>query len=232
MLLSTAVVALALPISTRAGAAGLEPTPAAITLTPDCGAPLQPSALPGTYAIRVIGVNFDPFTQVLVTFDAGDGGRPESFQAVTDGFGRFTADIAPAQRPFGDYLVRADDFRLREATATFSARCPPPGVTLLLVPAVGPPGLVVRATGTGFPGSEPVVLAWDRGVLNVQAGPARTQPDGTFAVSLLIMHHDVRGVRQLTATVQPGGTGAAVSASAGFLVVPGTEQPAGFVVRR
>src|SRR4030088_132293 len=102
------------------------PTAAALQLSPACG-PAAPGT-PPVYTIAVTGVNFNPFTAVLVTFDADTGGTPESFDTTTDGFGGSQLPIKPARRPAGSPLVRADDFREREATATFTVTCasPPP----------------------------------------------------------------------------------------------------------
>jgi hypothetical protein len=119
---ATAVAAGAVLIGLASAApAAADPprTPAAITVTPTCAAQLG--------RIHVSGTDFNPFNDILVTFDAGAGGQPESFAASTDGFGRFAIDITPqTARPAGTYLVRADDFRLREATAPFTVPCAPP----------------------------------------------------------------------------------------------------------
>lgn len=223
--------------SAAPAAAGPPATPAAITVTQNgqtCASQL------GT--IHVVGVDFNPFNDVLVTFDADAGGQPESFATETDGFGRFAIDITPKTvRPAGTYLVRADDFRLREATAKFSVPCapppPPPPTTfspkLVILPPLGPPGFVTSVTGTGFPPGEPVTLQWDRGILDVE-GPKPLTSDGSggFKVSVLIFHHDVRGTRVLSASPGPGATSNYVAPTAQFLVVPGTLQPGDFANRR
>lgn len=211
-------------------------TPAAITLTPTCA--------PKLGKIHVDGVNFNPFNDVLVTFDAGTGGQPESFATETDGFGRFGIDITPqAARTAVTYQVRADDFRLREATATFTVPCaappppPPPPTTftprLVIFPPLGPPGFVTTVTGTGFPPGEPVTLQWDRGILDVE-GPKPLTSDGSggFTRQILIFHHDVRGARVLSASPGPGAASSYVAPAAQFLVVPGTLQPGDFANRR
>ena len=46
-------------------------------------------------------------------------------------------------------LVRADDFRQREADATYAIPCFQPSVAL--DPPIGPPGFVTIAVGSGFP---------------------------------------------------------------------------------
>src|SRR5439155_1311047 len=51
----------------------------------------SPSPEVGTTTIT--GDNFNPFSAVLVTFDAGPGGLPQSFEAQTDVFGHFSRTI-------------------------------------------------------------------------------------------------------------------------------------------
>jgi hypothetical protein len=227
-------------------------TPAAIQLSPACG-PAAPGT-PPVYTIAVTGVNFNPFTAVLVTFDADTGGTPESFDKdthgvaiTTDGFGGFQATIGPALRPAGFYLVRADDFREREATATFTVTCasPPPAPappvvfnpTMRFVPAITRTAWVVSLRGTGFPPSATVHLAW--GGIFGRAVPARGLPasvttgaDGSLTVpTILVFVETELGTQKATAT--PGGAETfAAPPIARLLVVAGTVQPPGFKERR
>jgi len=85
---------------------------------------------------NVTGENFNPFSAVLITFDAGPGGSPQSFEAQTDVFGHFSRDIPLTMPAEGLHLVRADDFRQREADATYSIPCFQPSVAL--DPPIGP----------------------------------------------------------------------------------------------
>ncbi len=231
------------------------PSPAAITVTPACFQPasaaaatsdtliaVAPRAVPTPalpaapltpYMITVDGVNFNPFTGVLVTFDTGLGGEPESFQASTDGFGHFNRDIIPRQRPEGLYLVRADDLLQREATATFVVPCFQP--SLALDPPIGPPGFVPTAVGTGFPAGAPVTLTWDPGITARLDKPVTTDTDGSFRVSVIVLYHDLLGPRQLRAVVaNPNGpnAGSSIEADAPYLVTPGRPQPPDFLLRR
>lgn len=227
------------------------PSPAAITLSPPCG---EPAPAVAGYTIAVTGVNFNPLTAVLVTFDAGPGGRPESVQGRTDGFGRFSLTMSPTARPEGALLVRADDFRLREATATFLVPCPPPPSPspspspeespspsptppppefrpeLRLEPPIGPPGFVTLAVGSGFPPNAPVTLAWSLGITGRPRTPLVAEGDGGFRVQVLIFHRDILGPRKLRAT--PAGEVAFPDTEADFLVVPGHGQPRDFRIRR
>ena len=229
-------------------------SPAAITLRPQCGGPGS--------AIEVMGAEFSPFTAVLVTFDAGPGGRPESFPARTDGFGRFRLEIRPSGRPDGNHTVRADDFKQREATAVFAIPCPPederstttmsppasgPTTTtsvppppappsLALEPPLAPPGFVTHAVGKGFPPGAEIELAWR--LPEGDPFPARlvtADGAGEFRAPVLIFHRAALGPRQMTAVPAGGetvGDGPPPSAEAAFLVVPASAQPRDFRNRR
>lgn len=234
-------------------------SPAAIALTPDCGAPSPGSP----YPVRVDGSNFNPATAVLVTFDSARGGTPESFQSRTDGFGRFSLTIAPQRRPEGEYQVRGDDLRQREATASFRIPCsrppdvsvttastvPAPDVTVTTAgttvssnaphtpppvlrtdPPLGPPGFVTAAVGSGFPPNAPVALGWFPGITALPLVPVVADATGAFRAQVLVMRRDQIGPRRLTATPADGVAFPTVSAQ--FLVVPGTLQPGEFKDRR
>jgi len=198
---------------------------------------LQPSASPATpkYTINVDGVNFNPFSSVLISFDVGPGGTPGSFQTRTDGFGHFNADITPTQRLEGLHVIRADDFKQREAQATYTIPCFQP--SLALDPPTAPPGFVPFIVGTGFPANgQVVVLRWTPG-LPIPGLPTKLMTDGNgaFRLPVLVMYHDILGPRQLQAIVpNPYGpnAGAAVEAEAPFLVTLGRAQPSEFVYRR
>lgn len=182
-------------------------------------------------------MNFNPATEILITFDAGRGGRPESFASRTDGFGRFTSTITPKARPAGTFQVRADDLKQREATAEL-VTCPPPPPppptpptpAVQLQPPVGPPGFVTLAIGTGFPPGTPVTLDWSPGI-NARSS-LTVIPDGAggFRLPVLVFHRDLLGPRKLRASFAGGGPSS--EAEAEFLVVAGRAQPPDFVVRR
>jgi hypothetical protein len=185
--------------------------------------------------ITVSGVNFNPFTAVLVTFDAASGGQPESVQSKTDGFGRFSATLRPSARGEGPHLVRADDFREREATANFSIPCYQP--SLALNPPIGPPGFVPFAVGTGFPANQALQLRWSSpaltGLLAPPGATVQTDGNGAFSVPMLVFYHDILGPRTLQVDVRNDKGGVAlISMTAPFLVTLGRSQPSDFVERR
>jgi hypothetical protein len=240
-------------------------SPAAITVTPGCFQPATAARLasdtfkpaaprptpkatarpratatpaaapPVRYTINVDGVNFNPFTAVLVTFDAGPGGTAESFEKTTDVFGHFNLDIQVRSRPEGVHLVRADDFRQREADAIYKIPCFQPAVALN--PPIGPPGFVTKAVGTGFPANTTiVVLNWANPALRSPLPQTiKTDGNGSFQIPVLVLYHDLLGPRLLQAIVpNPFGerAGSAIEADAPFLVTPGRSQPSDLVLRR
>jgi hypothetical protein len=236
-------------------------SPAAISVTPGCFQPATaaklasdtfkpgsprptpkpkptptPAAVPPvTYSITVDGVNFNPYTAVLVTFDAGPGGTPESFERTTDVFGRFSLEIQVRSRSEGVHLVRADDFRQREADTTYRIPCFQPSVAL--DPPIGPPGFVTNAVGTGFPPNASIVfLNWGTPALRSPL-PKNIQTDanGSFQIPVLVLYHDLLGPRMLQAIMaNPFGerAGSAIEADAPFLVTQGRSQPSDLVLRR
>jgi hypothetical protein len=237
-------------------------SPAAITVTPGCFQPVTavrlasdtfkpgsprvtpkpsptpkptPAPAPLSYTINVDGVNFNPYSAVLVTFDAGPGGTPESFERTTDVFGHFNLDIHVRGRSEGVHLVRADDFRQREADATYKIPCFQPSVALN--PPIGPPGFVTFAVGRGFPPKAPIVfLNWGAPALRSPLPKdIKTDENGSFQVPILVLYHDLLGPRMLQAIVaNPSGerAGSAIEADAPFLVTPGRSQPTDLVLRR
>ena len=204
------------------------------TPKPSPGAAAGPPPPEKTIA-NVIGDNFNPFSAVLVTFDAGPGGSPQSFEAQTDVFGHFSRDLPLSMPAEGIHLVRADDFRQREADATYAIPCFQPSVAL--DPPIGPPGFVTIAVGSGFPAnSTVVVLNWQPpGLRSPLPAAIKTDANGAFRVPMLVMYHDLLGPRLLQAIVaNPFGdrAGSAIEADAPFLVTPGRSQPSDFVLRR
>ena len=210
------------------------PSPRTTPKPPASGTAAPP---PEHGTITVIGDNFNPFSAVLITFDAGPGStKPQSFPAQTDAFGHFSqsADvIAPAD---GLHLIRADDFRQREADfPNYRVPCYQP--SLALQPPIGPPGFVALAVGTGFPPNSPVTfLNWDARLPSPPTARLTTDGNGAFSGYVLILYHDQLGPRYLIAVVpndQGSGSGAAnITTRAPFFVTPGRTQPNDFVLRR
>lgn len=103
-------------------------------------------------------------------------------------------------------------------TTTIVIPPPTPGATLTVTPAIGPQGFVATATGTGFPPGAVVVLTWAPGL---GTASAVANQDGMFSAGVLVFPKDMLGPRTLVAS------GGDTSATATFLVVPGSVKPAG-----
>ena len=101
-----------------------------------------------------------------------------------------------------------------------------PTPVLAVQPAVGPPGAVTIATGRGFVPRSVVTLQWDIGIKVSQK--VRADASGRIRAQVLIFHRDTLGPRNLVAT----GQGFETVVAAKFLVVPGSQDPADFAVRR
>ena len=100
------------------------------------------------------------------------------------------------------------------APPSFGLPSAPP--SLSLGPSLGQAGQATTVAGTGFGPSTPVTLRWRPGIgeWTVTAGG-----DGSFRTQVLVLPNDIEGPRRLEAV----GT---ATASASYLVVPGSQQPA------
>jgi len=72
-----------------------------------------------------------------------------------------------------------------------------------LDPAIGPPGTVTIATGSGFPPNTAVRLQWSIGI-TPHLPPVVTDARGTFRVQVLVFHNDRTGPRELLADAVDG----------------------------
>jgi hypothetical protein len=227
-------------------------SPARIQVTPDCFQPAVAESrasdtLKGvkakavsqaaqTSTITVTGTDFNPFTAVLITFDAGPGGKPQNFTAQTDGFGVFSQSIQVTEPTEGVHIVRADDFREREAQATYRLPCWQGDIALN--PPIGPPGFVTLVVGRNFPPNSSIqFLNWTAPDIKspFPKGAISTDATGGFQFRVMILYHDELGPRTLQAAVQdsvPGEGNALIVADAPYLVTLGRSQPGDFVERR
>jgi hypothetical protein len=95
---------------------------------------------------------------------------------------------------------------------------------LIVAPRVGPPGLVVIATGSGFPPNAPVDLRWSVGITATPLEPTVSDATGAFTAQVLVLPRDRVGGRTLRAlTSVPGVKVDPVGAA--FLVETPTGQP-------
>lgn len=96
---------------------------------------------------------------------------------------------------------------------------------IVLDPPVGPPGLVVMATGSGFPTGAQMTLTWSAGITPVM--PAVTaDAKGGFKVPVLIIRNDQLGQRNLVATWVGGPQFPTLQVP--MLVTVGSAMPPGF----
>jgi hypothetical protein len=99
------------------------------------------------------------------------------------------------------------------------------GIAKLTVdPEVGPPGLVVIATGGGFPPNTPISLRWSVGITATPLEPTVSDPTGAFSAQVLILPRDRVGVRTLRAVADVPGLDLD-PVGARFLVVASTAAP-------
>lgn len=98
-------------------------------------------------------------------------------------------------------------------------------------PEVGRPGIVVIATGEGFPPGAQVRLSWSEGI-TPSMPVVVADGEGRFRVPVLVFHNDVIGRRELVA--EPNGAGGFPTATAPMLVSEPPVEPPGFlfVIRR
>jgi Tol biopolymer transport system component len=95
---------------------------------------------------------------------------------------------------------------------------------LTVEPRSGPPGLVVIATGSGFPPNAPVALRWSIGITATPLQPTLSDATGTFTAQVLVLPRDRVGERTLRAVATVPGV-KVDPATAPFLVVTPTGQP-------
>lgn len=126
-------------------------------------------------------------------------------------------------------LAVPDDFTGSPRTARLRGSASK--ASLELDPEIGRPGIVVIATGEGFPPGAQVRLTWSAGI--TPAMPVIVADEGgTFRVPVLVFHNDLTGRRELVA--EPLDGGAFPTAKAPMLVTEPPVAPPGFllVIRR
>ena len=148
----------------------------------------------------------------------GYGGPGVSFSNISSDQKSATVNFSPAIPPKGFAY-----FSLEGPTSSI-VPAPSTTPTLVITPTIGPSGNTTSAIGTGFPANSTVSLRWDHGVTPTDLDQVATDATGGFTVQILILPHDVLGRRTLKATAAPGTRGSP-TASASYLVVPGSGQP-------
>jgi len=189
--------------------------PVTIGIAPSC---LEPSKTANASA-QVTASGFSPGpVEVLL-----DGNVATNAAADTSGNVRAEVELTPGS---SDHAIEVRQGS-RQADATLRVPCAS-HPKLKVDPPLGPPGLVTKATGSGFPPNVDVVLAWQPGI---GRWTVRTSADGTFETSVLVFPQDRSGDRVLRAT--PASKGRFDRVDATFLCVPGSvQQPRTFDFRR
>ena len=179
----------------------------------------------GWSALTVSGVSVDGSGRADYTIQA-DGctkavlHRSEAC-TVTIGFSPTRAGARTAT------LKIADSYAGSPRTARLSGRGSL--ATLVVDPAVGQTGIVVMATGSGFPPGAQLRLRWSTGItpsLPVITADAR----GAFRIQVLVFHNDRTGKRDLVAESVGGSPFPPVQAQ--MLVTEPSMGPPGFVLQR
>ncbi|HEY0637302.1 MAG TPA: hypothetical protein VGD67_06620 [Pseudonocardiaceae bacterium] len=178
--------------------------------------------------VRPVVSRCDP--RLTVTFEPGETTVPGGDTTTL----RETVRVADAV-PAGTVLRCTVEFRLDDepgarAGHTQQLTVRVVAATLTVDPPIGPPGVVVRAVGAGFPPGSVVRLAWSAGLSEIP-GEVLVGPDGGFDARVLVFHNDLLGERVLTAAPVSGPSfGGTVSATP-FLVHPRALQPPLFQAR-
>jgi hypothetical protein len=190
-------------------------TPVTVSIAPTC---LEPDAN-GNARVQVSGGGFSPgAVDVLL-----DGDIATKAAAASNGDVRAEVELTPGT---ADHAITVRQGS-RQADATLRVPCAS-HPKLKLDPAIGPPGFVTKAIGSGFPPNVLVRLSWQPGI---GTQTVRTNDKGAFAVSVLVFPQDQTGERALRAT--PSSKGRFTKVDASFLCVPGSVQrPQTFDFRR
>jgi hypothetical protein len=190
-------------------------SPVTIGVAPTC---LEPSAN-GNARVQVTGGGFSAGSvEVLL-----DGNVATKGAADKDGKVGAEVELTPGT---ADHAIEIRQGS-RQADATLRVPCTS-HPKLKIDPALGPPGLVTKAVGSGFPPDVDVRLAWQPGI---GTWTVHTSSEGGFEASVLIFPQDQCGERVLRAT--PVSKGRFDKVDATFLCVPGSvQQPRTFDFRR
>lgn len=206
--------------------------PAVVEVTPDpVDFGVVPLGTPGSQNVTVSSVGWTPVTMTASTIS---GAHAADFVVAGDFCTGQVVAFGASCTVMVLHVPTAAGARTATLSITDSASDSPqlvplvggvPAPQIRLEPAVGPPGVVTTLSGSNFPPGALVTISWDRGITQ-RLEPIAVNPDGTFAVGVLVFHHERLGPRTLSVTPAPGGPTFDES-SAPFLVVPGRFQPTG-----
>jgi hypothetical protein len=200
-----------------------------VTVTPGCDVPRAARNGGELYRLRVLGHSFAPDTSVALTFGESGGAPLALHIAKSDANGTLATTLRVPRQGNGTYLLRATILRGGIPTPSFvvsSLAVPCRKPSLKVDPPLGRPGFITMVTGRDFPPNARVRLSWNTGSLG--SVRARTDAEGRLRARMLVFRHDLLGPRVLTARTETGYSKARTK----YLVVPGSQQPSGFLVRR
>ena len=200
-----------------------------VAVTPGCDVPLASRRGGELYRLSVRGKSFATGSALALTFENEVGVALATHLAKPKKNGKLATTFEVPRQRDGRYVVRATILRRGEPTASFVASvldvpCRKP--TIEVDPPLGRPGFLTTVKGRKFPPNARIRLAWSTGALG--STRVRTDANGRFQARMLVFMHDLLGPRLLTARTETGYS----KASADYLVVPGSQQPSGFLVRR
>jgi hypothetical protein len=200
-----------------------------VTVTPGCDVPLSARRGGELYRLSVRGKSFAPGSSVGLTFEDTSGASVAAHAAKASDDGSFSTTFNVPRQRQGTYLIRAMILRGGVSTTSFltsalTVPCRPP--TIKVDPPLGRPGFLTTVKGRDFPPKARIRLSWNTGSLG--STHVRTDGNGRFDTRMLVFLHDLLGPRLLTARTETGYS----KATADYLVVPGSQQPSGFLMRR
>jgi PKD repeat protein len=183
----------------------------------------------GTYQVTLTEVDSAGTGFAATPTARGPGQTPDRFSGpaarfqatitVTPPSSTSTNTTTPTSNTTGSTTSTTTGQNGSTTTTTVKGHHQLPGApTLVLNPAVGPPGTIVTVTGHGFRPNTPVTVSWtvSTGSVVITADQHGDLPPR----SLLILTPDVLGPRLAEASSSP-------PATAPFLVVPSTSEPGG-----
>jgi hypothetical protein len=199
-----------------------------VTVTPGCDVPAASSDGNELYRLLVRGKSFAPGSSVALTFERAGHAAVAQHVAKADKDGKLATTFEVPRQSKGTFLVRATIRRGGIPTPNFlvsalTVPCRRPTITV--DPPLGRPGFLTTVTGRDFPPNARIRLSWNTGL---GAAQVRTDAKGRFRTRILVFLHDFLGPRKLNARTETGYS----RARADYLVVPGSQQPSGFLVRR
>lgn len=137
---------------------------------------LRPTSGPVGTSVNVTGINFDPNSQVAITF----GGNPVT-TATPNGNGVFSTTFTVPQSSGGLQPVKATQGS-KSASQSFTVTSSPPPA-IILNPASGPIGSSVTITGAGFDPTSTVTIDFGSTSVPTNPSPLTTSTTGSFSAT-------------------------------------------------